>query len=387
VNDVRITIQPPDPDNPEYRDVLVEIKERNTGSVNFGVAFGSDSGAFGELSLRQENFDVADFPRTFQEFITGRAFRGAGQRFSMIFRPGNEIFQYSVSLTEPHLFESDYALGGAFLLRQRRYSEYDEERLTTTLSLTRELGDVWEIGGRARAERIRLTDIDPSAPTEVFLDAGPDSLTAVGVTLTRTTIGTITRPGEGSHLELSLDWIGALGGEFDFMKAQSEYAVFLTLDEDFLGRKSILKLTSRLGYIFGDRAPTYERFYMGGRSFRGFEFRTVSPKGIRADNGEPSSDPVGGNWLFFLGAQHEFPLFQETITGVLFLDTGTVTEDFGFDDYRVSTGVGVRLYIPQLGPVPIAFDFGFPIMSGTRSTFFPWLRALPREFDRREAGV
>ena len=42
--------------------------------------------------------------------------------------------------------------------------------------------------------------------------------------------------------------------------------------------------------------------------------------------------------------------------------TGTVTEDFGLDDYRVSTGLGVRLYIQQLGPVPIAFDFGFPII-------------------------
>jgi outer membrane protein insertion porin family len=29
----------------------------------------------------------------------------------------------------------------------------------------------------------------------------------------------------------------------------------------------------------------------------------------------------------------------------------------------VSIGTGLRLYIPQLGPVPIAFDFGFPVVS------------------------
>ena len=28
----------------------------------------------------------------------------------------------------------------------------------------------------------------------------------------------------------------------------------------------------------------------------------------------------------------------------------------------VSVGTGVRLYVPQLGPVPIAFDFGFPLI-------------------------
>ena len=69
--------------------------------------------------------------------------------------------------------------------------------------------------------------------------------------------------------------------------------------------------------------------------------------------------------MVFLGAQYEFPLFEETVTGVVFLDTGTVTNDIGFGDYRVSTGVGLRLYIPQLGPVPIAFDFGFPLVKQT----------------------
>ena len=48
--------------------------------------------------------------------------------------------------------------------------------------------------------------------------------------------------------------------------------------------------------------------------------------------------------------------------GVLFVDSGTVTEDIGFDDYRVSIGFGIRLYIPQFGEVPIAFDFGFPLL-------------------------
>jgi outer membrane protein insertion porin family len=361
-NEVRLTLQAPDPAEGSYRDVLVEVKERNTGSLNFGIAVGSDSGLFGEISLRQDNFDVADFPATFSEFITGRAFRGAGQRFAMTFRPGNEIFQYSASLTEPHLFETDYSLGGSGSYRQRIYRQYDESRITGSLTLGRKFGDIWEAGLRVRAEQVELDDIDDDAPIDVFQDAGPDNLTALGLTLTRTTIGTLTRPGKGSRLELSLDSIGALGGDYDFYNAQADYTVFLTLQEDFLGRKSILKLNSRVGYIFGGgRAPTYERFYLGGRSFRGFEFREVSPKGIRADTGELGDDPVGGEWLIFLGAQYEFPIFQETITGVTFLDTGTVTRDVGFDDYRVSVGAGIRLYIPQLGPVPIAFDFGFPI--------------------------
>jgi outer membrane protein insertion porin family len=362
-SDARITIQQPEPDDP-YRDVLVQIKETNTGSVNFGLAFGSDSGAAGEFSIVQRNFDIADTPESFNELIRGRAFRGAGQRFSMTLRPGNEIFQYLVSLTEPNIFETDYSLTGSFNFRQRIFSDYDEERLATGLTLARRLGDVWALSFRSRAERVKLTDIDADAPTEVFEDAGPDNLNTLGITLTRTTIRTITRPGRGSRLELSFDQTGLVGGDFEFSTAEAEYTVFLTLDEDFLGRKTTLRLNTRVGYIFGpDRAPTYEQFYLGGRTFRGFDFREISPKGIRNDTGGPSDDPVGGEWLIFAGAQYEFPLVQETITGVFFVDSGTVTDEVGVDPYRVSVGTGVRLYLSALGPVPIAFDFGFPVVS------------------------
>ena len=63
------------------------------------------------------------------------------------------------------------------------------------------------------------------------------------------------------------------------------------------------------------------------------------------------------------GAQYEFPVLQEAMTGVFFLDSGTVLESVGFDEYRVTIGTGVRLYIPPLGPLPLAFDFAIPISS------------------------
>lgn len=366
-NNVRMTVQQPRgptrPGYPEMRDILVEVDERNTGAVNFGLAAGSDSGLFGEFSLNQTNFDIADTPSSLGELLRGRAFRGAGQEFNMVFRPGNELFQYAVSLTEPHLLDSQYSLsvGGSF--RQRQFNEHDEERISASFQIGRELGDIWGVAVRGRAERVEYTDIADFAPTELFIDAGPDTLTSLGVSLTRTTITTISRPGRGSRLELAYDRIGALGGDFDFNSVTGSYTVFFTLDEDFLGRKSTLRLNSEVGYIFGGgRAPTYERFYRGGRDFRAFRFRTISPKGIRNDNGEPSDEPIGGEWMFFAGGQYEFPLFGEAVTGVLFVDSGTVTADVGFEDYRLSVGGGVRLYIPQFGPVPIAFDFGVPLL-------------------------
>src|SRR4029434_2642693 len=125
-----------------------------------------------------------------------------------------------------------------------------------------------------------LSNIQDESPTEVFDDAGPNVLTDLGLTLTRTTLGTARRPGSGSRLELALDQYGPFGGDFTFTSTTADYTVFFTLNEDFLGRRSTLRLNSKVGYIFGGDAPVYEQFYLGGRSFRGFDYRTISPKGI-----------------------------------------------------------------------------------------------------------
>jgi outer membrane protein insertion porin family len=267
-----------------------------------------------------------------------------------------------MSLTEPHLFDSDYSGTAGFLIFQRDYSDYTQEQIGGSLGMGRKLGDIWNTALRTSAKQIKLTDIDPSAPTEVFADAGPSFLTGAGIQLTRTTIGTVTRPGSGSRLELGYDFTGAFGGDYSFSTINAEYTVYFTVAEDFLGRITTVKVVSRAGYQFGGYSPTYERFYLGGRSFRGFDFRTISPKGIANDTGLPSDDPVGGTWLFFLGTQYEFPILADSITGVAFVDSGTVTDDPGFDEYRVSVGVGLRLYIPAFGQLPIALDFGFPLV-------------------------
>jgi outer membrane protein insertion porin family len=44
------------------------------------------------------------------------------------------------------------------------------------------------------------------------------------------------------------------------------------------------------------------------------------------------------------------------------VDSGTVTNQFGLDDYRVSVGTGLRISVPGLTPVPVAIDFGFPLV-------------------------
>lgn len=361
--EVTITPLPRDEIDPVFRDVLVEVQETDTGSFNFGAGVSSDVSIFGTVSLEQRNFDIADFPESWSEFSAGRAFRGGGQTFSMAAQPGGELSNYSISLTEPYLFGTDNSLRSSFAFTQREQESFDQERLGGRIALGRRLGDVWSVSMAARWQAIELNDIDPQAPVAVFAVQDQNVVTGVGLTLTRTTVDDRIRPTRGGRLQLSVEQVGALGGDFDFTRLEAEHTLFLTLDEDFLGRKSVLSMRSRAGYLTGGETPIYERFFLGGRALRGFDFRTVAPKGIRNDTGGPSVDPIGGDWMFTWGLQYDFPIFAQFIGGVVFLDTGTVLEDLGFDDYRVAIGTGLRLFIPQFGDVPLAFDFALPIVS------------------------
>lgn len=361
--DVSITPSQPDLFDPSdlYRDVNIEVKEGDTGSINFGAAVSSDLGVFGSIGLTQRNFDIADFPESFDEFIRGRAFRGAGQVFNINIQPGNEFSNYSVSLSDPYVFGTDNAFSSSLAYTERVLESYDEKRWGGSLRLSRRLGEVWTGYVSTRYQSIDLSDIDQFAPVDVYDVQNENIVTGLGAGIIRTTVDNRARPSRGSRLELGMEQIGALGGDFDFTRLSAEHTVFLTMAEDFLGRKSILQLHTQVGYQFGGMSPIYERFFLGGRSFRGFDYRTVAPRGLRP-NGRVSPEPTGGDWLFFVGAQYEFPVFERFIGGVAFIDTGTVTEDVSFDQYRVSVGLGVRLYIPQLGQAPLAFDFGFPIV-------------------------
>ncbi|MFO0785135.1 MAG: POTRA domain-containing protein [Phycisphaerales bacterium] len=357
---VRITAQKPSDEDPLHRDVLVEVAETNTGDFSLGAAVSSDGGVLGRISVTQRNFDIADVPDTPGELFSGRAFRGGGQTFTLQALPGTEMQSYGIGLTEPSLFESVYSGSAGFTYNTRNYSQYDEERWGPSFSIGRVFGSRWVASVPIKFERVTLYGIPATSAVDIYDSQGTHQVNSIGINLTRSTFDDPVAPTKGSKIDMGIDQIY---GTAAYQMLHAQHQIFIPLSQDFLGRTTTLSFRTAANYIPENKnnVPVFNRFYLGGQSLRGFAFRTVSPRTVTADTGAPSGEPVGGTWLFTFCPEVKVPLYEDILSMVFFVDTGTVLFEPGFDDYRISIGTGLRVNIPMLSGAPLAFDFGFPI--------------------------
>lgn len=354
----RATITPLE-DVDGLREALVEVEEAETVNFIVGGAVSTDAGVIGTMSIENRNFDLFDWPRTWGEFFRGQAFRGAGQRIRLSAEPGSEVSRFRIDFTEPYLLDRPVRLDTSVYLFQRDRESYDEQRLGLLIALGKRfetgLLDGWAVEGAFRVEGIEITDVRPLAANDILDVKGSSFLTAIKGTLARDTTDSRIVPTRGYRFSLSWEQVGALGGDYDFGRPSASFAWYKTLQTDALDRKSVLALRADAAYIVGD-APVFERFYAGGfGSVRGFRFRGITPRaGL-------FNDKVGGDFILLAGGEYSVPLYADNIRGVAFLDMGTVEEDFEITTWRAAIGFGLRINLNFFGPVPMVFDFGFPI--------------------------
>ncbi len=341
-------------------DLLYELTEAQTGRLMFGVGVNSSSGLVGSIVLSEQNFDLFRPPRSFQDILDGTAFRGGGQRFRLEAVPGTEVSRYLVSWTDPYIFDTNYSLTLSGFYYQRYFQDWSEQREGGRINVGYQFSPQWSASAAIRLENVELYDADlvllPGnviAP-QLLADAVGDSFLSTGrVSVVHDTRDAAFLPGSGHRAELSYE---QAFGDFDYPRIEGEARQYFTLRErpDGGGRHT-LAVGGQVGWT-GDDTPIFERFFAGGfQTFRGFDFRGVGPQevGVR----------LGGTWMALGTVEYQFPLLaNDMLQGVVFSDFGTVEDDVAFEDFRASVGAGLRVSVPALGPVPLAFDWAVPIV-------------------------
>ena len=341
----------------DTRDLLIEVEEMSTASLLFSGAVSSNGGVFGSITYEQKNFDIADWPTGVGEVFRGEAFRGAGQLFRAKFEPGTIRTNASITFFEPYLFDRNLGFGTDVYYRTTRRRQYNDRRAGGQVRFVPRIGRKLSTTLSLRGEDVYIYDIDDPiadrAP-EIVAGEGHEWLTSVGVRLGYRDVDDLLLPSLGYDVQAGWEGFGLLGGDPRFDRFTASAVGYVPLYRDLLDRPTVFE--TRLDAGVADNAPFYEAFYAGGfGSLRGFRFRGVSPRdGI-------ANDPVGGDYIFTSSAGIGFPLYGDTLRGVVFTDAGSVSDDTDFGTIRVSAGAGIRLQFDAIGNVPIAIDLAWPV--------------------------
>jgi outer membrane protein insertion porin family len=341
--------------NRSYADIITMVDEAPTGSFMFSVGATSYGGLNASVMLRESNFNLFNPPKSLNDFFTGQAFRGGGQSFLLTFMPGTQINVLQASFRDPYVFDLPIGFGASGYILRRQYPNWTEDRGGGRFSLGRQFGTQTYADVAFRAEDVSFFGYKTPAPADYLAASGHTQLFTIRPSLRFDNRNNPVSPTKGQYVEFAFEeaW-----GTFHFPKITVEGRQHFLLGSrpDGTGAR-FLTLRGFFGAT-GRDTPVYERFFAGDyRSMRGFAYRGVGPYQLGVN--------VGGIMAAIGSVEYQFPWTANDQFGqVVFCDFGTVEPNYNFNTFRAAVGMGIRLSIPQLGPMPLAFDLAFPLVKG-----------------------
>ena len=362
-----------DANGAEWRDLVYEVEEKNTGSFMVGIGASSVDSVYVSAEVQQSNFDL---------FAPEKLFRGGGQKGRLYVAAGPRIQSYEASVTEPYFLDRLLELTVEAYRRNRWYDEYDIIRSggAATLAYPVKFWPTWEpfgrFGVRLGGEFIQFDDVENKYYTykgvtkrwlkEEEHKYGDAAEGVVRIFWTHDDRDNFRMPTEGSRTQIFLD---IAGGDNEYYRLGFNHRHFFSpwrgiVSGDSWMKQHVFMVGARAETIDGfgsnNDVPIYNRMFLGGpKSIRGIEYRYVSPYIKETHGGDYI--PWGGQTLFCMNFEYTVPVVKMVRLAV-FSDLGCVGEDdFDLDfsdNFAWTVGVGVRLDIPMF---PIRLDFATPI--------------------------
>tara|TARA_B100001123_G_scaffold444967_1_gene595233 strand:- start:719 stop:3040 length:2322 start_codon:yes stop_codon:yes gene_type:complete len=348
---------------PEYSDrergstienLIIGVKETNTGRFNIGGGFSTDSGPFAHVILSQENFDIMRWRRP--HFM-----QGAGQKVRLRTVAGGRFNNYELDFEEPWFLGRKLKFKTRAYAREMQYfhEKFDAEETGIQLGLERAVFNDESFRGKLRytIEDAGLTNMKNTASAEFLEERGTSLYSVISPGLVYDTRGDGYLPNKGQRSSVDLEYSGSeLGSDKEFYGIQLKSAWYFK----GFGEGHVLEfLTQAKSYESlegGGSVPYLYRPYLGGsRTLRAYPYREVGPRGS-------AGDYIGGNTMMHATLEYSIPTPFKIVRLATFYDVGALNSDsydFSVNGYNDDYGLGFRLDIPFLGPIRL--DYAIPL--------------------------
>ena len=341
--------------NRSYVDLVTQVDEASTGRLGLSVGVNSYQGLMGSFVIHERNFDLFNLPTSWDDLFTGKAFRGRGQDLRLELSPGIYVNRAVASFTDPYAFGLPIGFNAQAYAFNRVYPDFTDGRAGGRVSLGRQFGTSIYADVAFRAEDVSFSGFKYPAPASYLAAEGHTQLYSIRPSFRYDNRNDAFSPNKGSYFETAFE---QGFGSFSFPKFTVEGRQYFTVGSRADGTgKRFFTLRGFYG-ITGRDTPVYERFFAGDfRSLRGFAYRGVGPRELGVNTGGIMSALGSVEYQFSWTA-------SDKLQQVFFVDYGTVEANYSITNIRVAVGTGLRIYLPQqmFGNLPLAFDFGIPVL-------------------------
>jgi outer membrane protein insertion porin family len=341
-----VNITPEPSLDPDRMNVIVQVKEKSTGTFSIGAGYSSAD----KLILMGQ--------------IAENNFWGRGDTVSLSANLSSKGSRYNLGYTNPHLNDSPLSWGVDLFSTEREYDDYTKDSKGGGIRLGYPIFEKWQIYGNYSYTDTDLTDVSDDASYIIRKSVDLHITSAVKLSMVRDTRNKRYGATEGSRNSVSVKYGGGpFGGDAQFTKVEGSSGWYFPL---FF--KTAFHANLSAGQVFEnetDKLPVYERFYLGGlNSVRGFKYAKISPL-------DPVTDErIGGDKMWYTNTEFVFPLLEnQGLMGVVFFDAGQVLNDdenWGEDinsSIKKASGLEVR-WLSPMGPLRLVWGYNLDPKDG-----------------------
>ncbi len=321
---------------PNLLDVVVSVKEGQTGTLSGGAGFSSTDQFILMANITQSNLF------------------GRGQVLSLNAEIGGTRQNFSLSFTEPWLFDIPLSAGFDVFNTERDYQDFTRKSLGGAVRFGYQLRQFVRGNVMYKYEDVEVKDVSELASITLRAEEGRSTVSSLTFSVVHNTLDNPMFPMKGFMNIATAEIAGTfLGGNTDFVKLQVDAGAYIPV---IWG--TTFHLRARAGWgdgIGGDQLPVFERYFVGGIStVRGYDVRSLGP--------EVDDVLIGGNKELIFNAEYIFPIAPSLkLRGLFFFDAGNAfseDESIKLKNLRFSAGGGFRWFSPM---GPLTFVLGFPL--------------------------
>ncbi len=323
--------------------LIIDVKEKQTGTFNAGVSVGTLDGFAIVTGLRERNF------------------YGTGRSLDVLVNTSEDKNQFKLITTDRLSYENDANISYSLNYKQEDFSTASSYKLD---SFSSGVG----IGYKLNEKIFHNVDLEyllkdykitntTTASNNILNSSGGNMSFLLKNNLRYSTLNRGFIPKNGNYLNYNNVIETPTSSNNGFVRN------IVNVKKFYNTKNSIYAIQGKFGNIFSlnnNDILTDDKFALGGRSLRGFDSYGVGPRNSRTSY-------VGGNNIAVLkldysrelSRQSDFPFYLN-----LFNDYGLVWDNKtkptqSDNNIRSSVGFGIKYYSP-IGP--IGFSWGFPIM-------------------------